>query len=187
MNFNDHYNLVNRHAFLSPSTHHWVRYSPEKLVKVFEHNQAKRIGVELHSLAEECIRHGLKVAKYKKTLNMFINDAIGFQMQPEQVLYYSDNCFGTADAILFHDNVLRIHDLKTGFSKVSMTQVVIYAAIFCLEYSVDPDDIAIFLRIYQNNEIMEDNTEVNDNLRNEVRELMQKIIDFDRILSSIEL
>jgi hypothetical protein len=100
----------------------------------------------------------------KKTINMYINDAIGYDMTPEQPLYYSDECFGTADAIKFDEKkrVLRIHDLKTGETPAHMDQLITYAALFFLDYketikyelNLDIQDIAIELRIYQSNEII---------------------------------
>lgn len=153
MNFNEHYNLIGKHAFLSPSKYSWVNYDEEKLKERYLAAQAKERGLELHALAETCIRLGVKLAKNKNTLNRFVNDAIGFKMNPEQPLYYSDNCFGTADAISFRKNYLRIHDLKTGSVPASMTQLMIYAAIFCLEYGYQPEDIIMELRIYQFNEV----------------------------------
>ena len=75
--------------------------------------------------------------------------SIGFKLTPEQVLYYSSNCFGTADAISFKDKFLRIHDLKTGVIPAHVEQLEIYAALFCLEYKVKPQDIGMELRLYQ--------------------------------------
>jgi hypothetical protein len=37
---------------------------------------------------------------------MYVNDAIGYQMTPEQPIYYSENCVGTADAISFKNDFL---------------------------------------------------------------------------------
>ena len=70
----------------------------------------------------------------KDTVNMFVNDAIGFKMTSEQPLYYNGFCFGTADAIEYRRNILRIHDLKTGETEGKMDQLKIYAALFCLNY-----------------------------------------------------
>ena len=117
----------------------------------------KHIGISLPHKKElyymhlraQCIMLNQKLPKSKQTLNMYVNDAIGFKMTPEQILYYSDNCFGTADAILFRNNFLRIHDLKTGKIPAHMEQLEIYAALFCLEYKVKPADIEMELRIYQ--------------------------------------
>ena len=52
-------------------------------------------------------------------------------------------------------NLLRIHDLKTGIKvPAKLTQLEIYAAIWCLEYDVRPKDIDIELRIYQFDDIL---------------------------------
>ena len=67
-------------------------------------------------MAAEHIRLGMRIPCNKVTFNAYVNDAIGYRMTPEQVLYYSPNVYGTADAIRFYENsrFLRIHDLKTG-------------------------------------------------------------------------
>ena len=101
-------------------------------------------------------------------------------MTPEQVLYYSDNCFGTADSISFRDNLLRIHDLKTGTSPTHMEQLMIYAALFCLEYDVNPNSINIELRIYQNDEVSIFEPESND-----IIEITKKIISFDKVINKL--
>ena len=153
MNFNAHWELKGRHAFLSPSSYHWVDYDEDKLKERYVNSLAKQRGTELHELAERCIRLGVKLVNNKNTLNQFVNDAIGYHMVPEQPLYYSDNCFGTADAISFRKGLLRIHDLKTGKVPANMLQLEFYAAMFCLEYGCDPSKIGIELRIYQSNEV----------------------------------
>ena len=114
MTFNDHSRLRGQHAFLSASKYSWINYDHDKLAVVYTNFMATQKGTELHEFAAKCIELGQKLPRSKKTLNNYVNDAIGFRMTPEQVLYYSDNCFGTADAICFRDDILRIHDLKTG-------------------------------------------------------------------------
>lgn len=182
MNFNEHYRLEGKHAFLSASKYHWINYDEDKMVESFTRHQATLKGTVLHDFACQCIQLGQKLPKSQKTLNMYVNDAIGFKMKPEQVLYYSDNCFGTADAIVFRNNMLRIHDLKTGVSKTHMEQLEVYAALFCLEYKKRPSDIDIELRIYQNNEIMIYNPTAED-----IVPIMDKIITFDKLLDKIKL
>lgn len=181
MNFNEHYNLVGKHAFLSPSQYHWINYDEEKLKERFLSNQAKERGVEYHLLAETCIRLGVKLAKNKNTLNQFVNDAIGFKMIPEQPLYYSENCFGTADAIAFRKGLLRIHDLKTGAVPASMSQLMVYDALFCLEYGYRPEDIDHELRIYQSNEIEILVPEAED-----ISHIMDTIVAFDMYLNELQ-
>lgn len=153
MFFNPHRELEGRHAFLSASKYHWIRYDDEKQESVFRKHMDAMKGTQLHNFAAEAIRLGIKLRSTKQTLNMYVNDAISYRMTPEQPLYYSDNAFGTADAISFRKGLLRIHDLKNGVSPASMDQLQIYAAFFCLEYRVKPHDISMELRIYQNDEV----------------------------------
>lgn len=181
MNFNKHCSLEGKHAFLGASKYHWINYDEEKIAESYSKFQATLKGTVLHDFACQCIQLGQKLPKSQKTLNMYVNDAIGFKMKPEQVLYYSDNCFGTADAIIFRNNMLRIHDLKTGVTKAHMEQLEIYAALFCLEYRKKPGDIGIELRIYQNNEIIVHHPTVED-----IVPIMDKIITFDKILEKIK-
>jgi hypothetical protein len=123
-----------------------------------------------------------KASESKKTINMYVNDAIGFQMKPEQILYYSDNCFGTADAISFRNKFLRIHDLKTGAIPAHMEQLMIYAALFCLEYRVKPSDIEMELRIYQSDDIL-----ICNPCADEIMPIMDKIITFDKVITKIRV
>lgn len=175
MSFNPHSDLVGRHAFLSPSNYHWINYDPEKLDDVFRNSQMARRGTELHELAHQLIKLGVKLPRSQQTLNMYVNDAIGHRMSSEQMLYYSDNCYGTTDTISFRKNFLRIHDLKTGLLPGSVHQLEVYAALFCLEYATKPGDIDIELRIYQNDEVEVFNPDVEDIIR-----IMSKIVVFDR-------
>lgn len=154
MNFNQHSSLEGQHAFLGASKYQWINYSDEKLIQTYNNMLAVQRGTELHALAAQCIKLRQKL---KGTTNLanYVNDAIGYGMTPEVVLYYSDVCFGTADAIKFDEKkgFLRIHDLKTGVTPTHMEQLEVYAALFCLEYHVKPIDIQMELRIYQNDEI----------------------------------
>jgi hypothetical protein len=177
MNFNKHFDLKGEHAFLSASKYHWVNYDEDKIVTAFDKYLAAQKGTELHDFASHAIQLKQRLPKSKKSLNSFVNDAIGFRMSSEQPLFYSVNSFGTADAISFRDNVLRIHDLKTGVSKVYMKQLEIYAALFCLEYRVNPEEIDMELRIYQLDEILIHKPEAID-----IREIMDKIVRFDKKL-----
>lgn len=182
MIFNKHSNLKGQHAFLSASKYHWLNYTDEMLMNSFINSAAAERGTKLHALASECIKLKVRLPRNKCTLNAYVNDAIAMNMVPEQVLYYSDNCFGTADAISFKDKVLRIHDLKTGtVVPAHMEQLLIYAALFCLEYKVDPAKITTELRIYQNDEMTEASPEPLD-----VRAVMDKIIDFDKKIEKMK-
>lgn len=181
MNFNDHYDLKDKHSFLSPSSYHWMNYSNDKLISVYKNQRAKEEGVILHDFASIAIQKRIKLANHKKALNMFVNDCIGFKMESEQILYYSDNSFGTADAISFKDNRLMIFDLKTGTTKPSFKQLDVYAALFCLEYGVDPKTIDIEARIYQGNGF---EVTIPDPLY--IQDIMDKIIEFDVIIENIK-
>lgn len=182
MNFNKHSELEGLHAFLGASQYHWINYSEDKLAKVYSNRIAIQKGTELHELASKMINLGIKLPRSQKTLNMFVNDAIGYRMKSEQVLYYSEFCFGTTDAISFRNNVLRIHDLKTGVTPAHMEQLLIYAALFCLEYDIKPSNIEIELRIYQSNEILYDKPTAED-----IVPIMDKIITFDKLIRKIKM
>lgn len=181
MNFNNHSKLEGQHAFLGASKYHWIDYDDEKLVQSYTNFLAAQKGTILHEFAAQCIELGQKLPSSKKTLNRYVNDAIGFKMVPEQVLFYSENCFGTADSILFRNNLLRIHDLKTGVIPAHMEQLEIYAALFCLEYDVRPANIDMELRIYQNDEILYHNPTAED-----IVPIMDKIITFDKVINKIK-
>lgn len=181
MNFNKHSDLEGLHAFLGASQYHWINYDISKLEDVYRNHLAKLKGTELHEFASKAINLGVKL-KGKQTLSMFVNDAIGFKMNSEQVLYYSENCFGTADAICFRNNTLRIHDLKTGSHPASFNQLKIYAALFCLEYDYKPGEISIELRIYQSDEMFVLEPDVD-----EIAHIMDTIIIFDKKIKEIRL
>ena len=160
MNWNQHSGLEGTHAFLSASGYHWLNYSDDKLISVYKNKLAVQRGTELHELASMCINLKQRLPRSDKALNAFVNDAISFRMQSEQILFYSMNCYGTADAICFSKQkdsekmILRVHDLKTGETPAKIDQLMIYAALFCLEYKVKPGEIDIELRIYQGHEVL---------------------------------
>jgi hypothetical protein len=183
MIFKPHLDLSGVHAFLSASKHSWTNYDEDKLADAFAKHMAAQKGNELHEFAKECIRLKQRLpGGTVKSLNNYINDAIGFRMTPEQGLYYSNNAFGTADAISFSkDRLLRIHDLKTGVAPVSMRQLEVYAALFCLEYKKDPTKIKIELRVYQSEEVIIYKPE-----GRVIRELMDKIVFFDEQIDKIK-
>lgn len=181
MNWNDHSKLEGCHAFMSASKFHWINYDKEKIKTSYLNFLGIERGTRLHEFASEAIKLKIKLPRTKNTINMFVNDAIGFGMQSEQVLYYSINCFGTADAISFKHNMLRIHDLKTGVGPTHMEQLMIYAALFCLEYNVKPETIDMELRIYQNDEVRIENPDPE-----KIREIMDKIVEFDMELDKLK-
>jgi hypothetical protein len=181
MNFNKHLNLEGQHAFLGASKYHWINYDEGKIAEAYSKFLAAQKGTELHEFAAQCIRLGQKLPKSKKSLNMYVNDAIGYKMTPEQTLFYSENCFGTADVIGFRDGLLRIHDLKTGATPAKMEQLEIYAALFCLEYRMKPGEIAMELRLYQSDEVIVHEPTVED-----IAPIIDKIITFDKIIAKIK-
>lgn len=181
MDFNKHSNLTGAHAFLSASKHHWVNYDDEKLIATWASSQAAAHGTRLHEFARQAIELGVNLPRSNKTLNLYVNDAIGFKMSPEVVLFYSVNSFGTADAMCFRRNKLRIHDLKTGVSPASMTQLEIYTALFCLEYGFKPGEIDVELRIYKQDEILVHVPEVE-----RIAYIMDRIVYFDRVIEGLK-
>ena len=181
MNFVKHSNLEGLHAPFSASQSYWLRYDDEKVINVYQNKKATELGTKLHAWAKNTIDLGIKQPRSKKTLYAYVNDAIGFKMSTEVVLFYSERFFGTADAISFRDNTLRIHDLKTGKTPVHMEQLEVYAALFCLEYKVKPGDIDIELRIYQNDEILYHNPTAED-----IVPIMDKIVHLNKLLEKID-
>lgn len=210
MNWNDHSKLVGKHAILSPSGYSWLNYdnkedAKEKLYSRYLSNYAQDIGTIVHEFACKRIQYRMPLRKrdqdaiifylldkgipknvidieyFYENLFYYINDAIEYRMSPEVVLYYSDNCFGTTDAILYDKNNLRIHDLKTGKSPAHIEQLEIYAALFCLEYKKKPGDLNMELRIYQPGNLLTMNPEADD-----IVPIMDKIISSDKFLSKVE-
>ena len=182
MRFNPHTNLAGLHAPFSPSNPSWLRYPDDKALEVYDNLKAKEMGTRLHDWAQRTIDLGLKQPRSKKTIYAYVNDAIGYRMDTEVTLYYTDRFFGTADAICFRNNTLRIHDLKTGKIPVKMEQLMIYAALFCLEYKVKPGEINMELRIYQNDDIL-----VHNPTAEEILPIMDKIVHIDKLLARKEL
>lgn len=102
-------------------------------------------------------------------------------MSTEQGLFFSYNSFGTADAISFSKGLLRVHDLKTGVSKVSIKQLEVYAALFCLEYGYSASEIKMELRIYQ-----DDNMLVENPLPETIEAIMAKIVHSDELIENLK-
>lgn len=213
MNYNVHSNLEGKHAFLGASKSSWLNKSNEQLVDAYARQFIPQIGTALHDIARKHIKHGFKLSKSSKkeillsviedyhipgyivelaidydevfdNLAIYVNDAIGYHMIPEQILYYSDNCFGTADAIsqldtVFKQKLLRIHDLKTGITPTHIEQLMIYASLFLLEYNTKPHEIDIELRIYQNNEVL-----CHTPAADELVPIMDRIVTADKLLTT---
>lgn len=184
MVFNRHTSLEGAHAPFSPSQPSWLRYDDDKAIEIYTNKKAAEMGTRLHEWAAETIKLGLKQPKSKKTLYSYVNDAIGFKMEPEVVLFYSERFFGTADAISFRNGILRIHDLKTGkVGKIEshMEQLEVYASLFCLEYKVKPSDIKIELRVYKCDEVIVWNPTAED-----IVPIMDKIVHLDKMLEKLD-
>lgn len=178
MQWKKHSDLEDKHAFLGASKYAWLNYDKKKTIEAFENHLAKEKGTRLHAFAEEAINLGIMAMQDNETINIYINDCIANKMTPEVVLYFSDNCFGTADAISFENNNLKIFDLKTGKGKTKFDQLEIYAALFCLEYGLYPERINMELRIYQNNTFRLENPTAD-----RINYIMDSIIEKDRILN----
>lgn len=192
MNFNKHSDLEGKHAFLGASKYSWLNYTKDKLREVYINELAKERGTILHAFASDAIKLRIKLWG-KSTIALFVNDAIANDMASEIVLRYSDNCFGTADAIscgierrrnedgkFYKRKTLRIHDLKTGNTKASEKQLLIYAALYCLEYREDPKNLYIELRIYQY-----DTAAIYIPVPEEIQEIMDLIVEFDDVIEDI--
>lgn len=199
MNFFNHKELEGRHSILPPSQPYWLKYDEDQLFQKYVSSYAQSLGTSAHELAATLINNGIKLKKTDKNILLvhlltagiprpaidldrlygnfmnYVNDAIGFRLTPEQPLFYSEFCFGTADAISFRGNQLRIHDYKSGTTPAKMEQLLVYAALFCLEYKYKPNEIEIELRIYQNDEIFYDNPTAED-----IIPIMDTIISHDR-------
>ena len=184
MIFVKHSKLEGLHSPFSASQSSWLRYDDNKAIEVYLNKKASVMGTRLHAWAKDTIDLRIKQPRSKKTLYAYVNDAIGFKMDTEVVLFYSERFFGTADAISFRDNFLRIHDLKTGKTgKIEdhIEQLEIYAALFCLEYRIKPGDIQMELRVYKNDEVLVHNPTAED-----ILPIMDKIIHLDKLLEQIE-
>lgn len=211
MNFNKHLSLEGKHAILGASKYHWINDTEEQITKRLCSQYASEVGTILHDVAYNRIRYGFKLNKHDKksvllellkkgiprtivdyidfdimflNLMTYVNDCIGFRMQPEVLLWYSDICFGTADAIQYREKegILRIHDLKTGTTPAHIEQLMIYAALFCLEYRIKPYELETKLRIYQNGEVLCHNPTAED-----ILPIMDKIVTMNKyILTSIK-
>lgn len=181
MIFTRHSNLEGLHAPFGASQSAWLRYDDEKILSVYSSMKAKEMGSRLHAWAKETIDLGIKQPRSKKTIYSYVNDAIGFKMDTEVVLFYSPRFFGTTDAICFRNGTLRIHDLKTGKTAVHMEQLMIYAALFCLEYKIKPADIEVELRIYQNDEVLYHRPEPS-----EIAAIMDRIVYLDKLLEKVD-
>ena len=206
MIFNKHLELEGKHAVLSPSKHYWIKYDDEQLMKSYISSYATDIGTLVHEYACDRIKYRLPMEDCPSEKNAllvflmknyipfraidldrlfynlmkYVNDAIGYKLESEVILRYSDLCFGTADAIGVRRGMLRIHDLKTGVTPASMDQLMLYAGLFFHEYKRDyrPTTMKVELRIYQNSEI---NIYIPE--CEEIRDVMEKIVHGDMVIN----
>ena len=164
----------NAHALFAPSQPSWLRYENEdQIISRLKSYYAQAIGTLVHEKAKSCIERRKKLNKNSSILlelyllenkipeaiidiqdlypnfMLYVNDCISMKMLPEQKLAYSEYCFGTADAVSFKKNLLRINDLKTGKLQAKMDQLKSYAGLFCLQNDIKPSAIKTELRIYQ--------------------------------------
>lgn len=206
MIFNRHSNLPSEHAFLSASKYQWLSYTDEQLAEKYTNSYATVIGTALHELAKTLIDGRIKVAKSDKKMLLvhllgkgiprsvididryfenfahYVNDCIGYSMSTEVTLYYSENCFGTADAICMRNGVLRISDYKSGLLPAKMEQLMIYAALFFLEYKQYSVDLtAVELSIFQGEEVLYDEPPAE-----EIKAVMQRIIEANKVISQLK-
>ena len=205
MIWNRHSNLEGSHAFLSASKYSWITKTNEELVQAYTNSYSQTIGTLMHAYAADSIRFREKLRKsdargakfdlmrrgvpefaidirsFFPTVMAYVNDSIDFMMDPEVLLYYSDLCYGTADAIQVSGDTLRIHDLKTGSTPAKTDQLMIYAALFFLEYPYKPERLRTELRIYQMDDIIVREPEIE-----EIREVMNAIIEKDRVLQKLK-
>jgi hypothetical protein len=181
VHFKKHLDLRGEHAFLSPSYYHWINYDPDRLTSRWYTWQRTKLGTVQHAFAAEQIELRIRQPEDESLLSLYINECIDFNMHTEVPLYYSENCFGTADAISFERNILRISDLKTGDTATSEHQLEVYAALFSLEYDVDPYDMEIELRIYQYNDVRTYDADPAD-----IMAICKKIIIFDHRINQLK-
>lgn len=212
MLLNSHSSLEGKHALLSPSKYHWIFDNDEDFEKRFCSAYLADIGTLLHNIARKHIKYGYRLGKNDKrsvivelldsgipikvinyidfdgmyeNLCSYVNDAISYRMSPEVILYFSESCFGTADALVYDEKkrFLRVHDLKTGSVQARMEQLYIYTALFFLEYKfLKVADTEIELRIYQKNDILLDNPSVDT-----IVPIMDKIKHFSDIVNGIKV
>lgn len=187
MEWNDHWRLEGRHATLSPSGYHWLNYDPDKMRRVTWNNYSKEDGTKMHELASNMILYSIMPENNENALNQFVIDALTMFDEPmssEILLYYSDECFGTADAIYYDEEKkhLQVHDLKTGVSKPSFKQLWIYCALFCLEYDKKPEELTFECRLYQLGAMDIDNPDPKD-----IRTIMNQIVSMSNVIEGVRI
>lgn len=154
--------LEGRHALLSPSQYHWIRYDEDKFDRIYHTRLAAARGTAEHEFAAMAIKLGRRQPANKDSLNMFINDSIRWRLEPEVALYADEMFFGHADAAGYKKGVFRVSDYKSGETKTSMDQLKCYVALFCIQFDMSPFEFNAEMRIYQFNEIREELAEPHD-------------------------
>lgn len=207
MVWKDYSKLKGTHAVCGASNYSWRNYDPEKLIQRLIANYAAPIGTALHEYAADNIKNKIKLLKTDKhgvlryllvekkipsraididmlfpNLMNYVNDSIGFRLDPEVVLYYSPYSYGTADAISWANDTLQISDLKTGVVPASFAQLENYAAFFCLDYKIHPSKIKeIIFRIYQGGQIAVAKPDPSI-----LVPIMEQIVEFNKIITDFE-
>ena len=194
------------HALFGGSNYHWINYTAEDFINKYRSSIASKIGTAVHDAAKtlidgrikitendwNLIRYILEENKFPRNIDCvpilnnlipYVNDAISYGMDTEVRLYYSDYFNGTADTICFDEKnkFLRIHDLKTGLNPGHMEQLLVYMALFCLNYKYKPYDITAELRIYQHGEILYFKPELE-----EVVPIVDQIITGNKIITELK-
>jgi hypothetical protein len=164
---NRHPEIEDRHAIFGGSKYAWTNKTPEENANDIFKDDAAVLGTKLHDLARRHIELDIPMGRSQKTLNLYINHALKYGMVPEVALKASPYHFGKADALSFDKNgKLKIFDLKTGVRPASFRQLEIYAAFFIMEYApmlgINPNDLDIELRIYQNDDVLIGTPSAND-------------------------
>jgi hypothetical protein len=181
LRFKKHLHLEGQHAFLSPSSYHWINYDLDKLAYRYKTHKAAQEGVEQHRYAAIAIEEKSFQDNERSTVGLYINQCIQYKMTPEVVLYYSPNAYGTVDAIAYRYKILRISDLKTGVTRAYEYQLCVYAALFCLEYEISPHSMrGIELRVYQDGQCRLYNADPHF-----IQRIMEKIVLFDKRLNEL--
>ena len=209
MIWNDHSDLKGKHSILSPSQNSWLRYSDvdnySSLMRRCVAEYSATAGTIIHDYAQqrifnklpmsgeeqnavmlELLRNGIPlyaidISQFYQTLVEYVNDTIDYGMDPEVTLYYSNNAFGTCDAIRYYRRNLRIHDLKTGIKPAGFDQLIVYAAYFFLEYGkkmkLKPENVDTELRLYQSSEISICHPAIED-----IYAAIDKIVELDPVI-----
>jgi hypothetical protein len=207
MNYNDLGKYKGTHAMFGASQYSWINYpDPKMIIEKYKSKKAADFGTKIHEIAAKLITLCKKLPKsypairllliyalgydtelitdiVMDTLRMYVNDAIGFGMDAEQLVFYSEYFYGTADAISMSEtkSLLRIHDLKTGKTPARLEQLLIYAAYYCLQHDKDPRDLFFELRIYQQGDVI-----IGRPTAAELTLLMNKIITFNKVIQEYE-